>query len=144
MSLRRPSGPATPRRPGSARPAVGRPARRLRTLFVAALTGAVLVGAATPAVAAPPPPPNPTDGQIGAAQSEQDAAAAEVGRIAGLVAAAESELERDGVQAEAAGTAYRGAHRHVLPRQLHERVVAQHHCGAAGLPGTRRADPARG
>jgi murein DD-endopeptidase MepM/ murein hydrolase activator NlpD len=106
MSLRRPSGPATPRRPGSARPAVGRPARRLRTLFVAALTGAVLVGAATPAVAAPPPPPNPTDGQIGAAQSEQDAAAAEVGRIAGLVAAAESELERVGVQAEAAGTAY--------------------------------------
>lgn len=105
MSLRRPSGPATPRRPATARPAVGRPARRLRRLFVAALTGAVLVGAATPAVAAPPPPPNPTDSQIGAAQSEQDAAAAEVGRIAGLVAAAEGELDRATFQAEAAAAA---------------------------------------
>ncbi|MCW2530454.1 MAG: Septal ring factor EnvC, activator of murein hydrolase AmiA and AmiB, partial [Blastococcus sp.] len=106
MSPRRPSGPATPRRPGSRRPAAGRPARPLRTMLVGVLTGAVLVGAATPALAAPPPPPNPTDSQIGSARSEQDAAAAEVGRIAGLVATAEAELERVGVQAEAAGTAY--------------------------------------
>jgi murein DD-endopeptidase MepM/ murein hydrolase activator NlpD len=82
---------------------VGRP---LRVALVGVVAGAALVGAATPALAAPPPPPNPTDSQIGAAKSQQDAAAAEVGRIAGLVAAAESELERVGVQAEAAGTAY--------------------------------------
>ncbi|MGY1752882.1 M23 family metallopeptidase [Blastococcus sp. SYSU D01042] len=61
---------------------------------------------AGPALAVPPPPPNPTDSEIGAAKSQQDAAAAEVGRIAGLVASAEAELERLGVQAEAAGTAY--------------------------------------
>ena len=61
---------------------------------------------AAPAVAVPAPPPNPTDGEIGAARSQQDAAAAEVGRIAGLVTAAEAELDRLGIQAEAAGTAY--------------------------------------
>jgi murein DD-endopeptidase MepM/ murein hydrolase activator NlpD len=70
------------------------------------VAGAALVGTSAPAFAVPPPPPNPTDSQIGAARSEQDAAAAEVGRIRGLVAAAESELERVGVQAEAAGAAY--------------------------------------
>jgi murein DD-endopeptidase MepM/ murein hydrolase activator NlpD len=75
-------------------------------VLVGVLTGAVLVGSATPALAVPAPPPNPTDSQIGSARSEQDAAAAEVGRIAGLVATAEAELERVGVQAEAAGTAY--------------------------------------
>src|SRR5215207_3982212 len=114
MSVRRPSGPATPRRPGSRRPAAGRP---LRTLLVGVLTCAVLVGFAAPAVAVPPPPPHPTDNQIGAAQSEQDAAAAEVGRIAGLVASAEAELERVGVLAEAAGTAYLMAEEALLEAQ---------------------------
>ena len=102
MSHRRPAGPASPRRPGSRRTAARRP---LRTLFAAAATAAVLVGTAGPALATPPPP-NPTDSQLGDAKSQQDAAAAEVGRIAGLVATAEAELERVGVQAEAAGTAY--------------------------------------
>jgi murein DD-endopeptidase MepM/ murein hydrolase activator NlpD len=105
MSSRRPSGPAIPRRPGSRRPSAGRP---LRSLFAGVVTAVVLVGTASPALAAPPPP-NPTDGQLGAAKSEQDAAAAEVGRIAGLVATAEAELEKVGVQAEAAGTAYEAA-----------------------------------
>jgi murein DD-endopeptidase MepM/ murein hydrolase activator NlpD len=81
----------------------------------------VLLVAATPAVAAPPPPPNPSDSQIGAAQSEQDAAAAEVGRIAALVAGAEAELERVGVQAEAAGTAYELAQEAL--QQAQERAV---------------------
>ena len=103
MSSRRPSGPATPRRPGSRRPAAGRP---LRALFVGVVTAAALVGTAAPALAVPPPPPNPTDSQLGSAKSEQDAAAAEVGRIAGLVATAEAELEKVGIQAESAGTAY--------------------------------------
>jgi murein DD-endopeptidase MepM/ murein hydrolase activator NlpD len=75
-------------------------------VLVAVLAGAALVATATPALAVPPPPPNPTDGEIGTARSQQDAAAAEVGRIAGLVTAAEAELERLGIQAEAAGTAY--------------------------------------
>ncbi|WP_236831401.1 M23 family metallopeptidase [Blastococcus sp. KM273128] len=60
-------------------------------------------------MAVPPPPPNPSDTQIGAAQSAQAAAAAEVGRIAALVAAAQSELERVTVQAEAATAAYLAA-----------------------------------
>jgi murein DD-endopeptidase MepM/ murein hydrolase activator NlpD len=65
-----------------------------------------LLGSAGPASAVPAPPPNPSDSQLGAARAEQDAAAAEVGRIAALVASAEAELERVGVLAEAAGTAY--------------------------------------
>jgi murein DD-endopeptidase MepM/ murein hydrolase activator NlpD len=81
----------------------------LRALFAGAVTAVVLLGTAAPALAAPPPPPNPSDSQLGTAKSEQDAAAAEVGRIAGLVATAESELEKVEVQAEAAGTAYEQA-----------------------------------
>jgi murein DD-endopeptidase MepM/ murein hydrolase activator NlpD len=88
------------------RPTAGRSACRIRTALVSALVGAVLVGTGTPAVALPPPPPNPTDSELGSAREQQDAAAAEVGRILGLVAAAEAELEKVGVLAEAAGTAY--------------------------------------
>ncbi|WP_245753239.1 M23 family metallopeptidase [Geodermatophilus ruber] len=73
------------------------------------MTGAVLLGAAAPAGAVPPPPPNPTDGELGAAQSAQDAAAAEVGRLAALVTESGAELERFTVQAEAAGAAYLAA-----------------------------------
>ena len=105
MFQRRPSS-ATTVRPGARRPRRPRPARSLRSGLVAVLAGAALVATAAPALAVPPPPPNPTDGEIGAARSQQDAAAAEVGRIAGLVTAAEAELERLGIQAEAAGTAY--------------------------------------
>jgi hypothetical protein len=106
MSQRRPSGRATSR-PGLRRASAGRRAgRSLRTALVAVLAGAVLVGGATPSLAAPH---NPTDGEIDAAQTQQEQAAAEVGRIAALVAAAEAELERVGVQAEAAGTAYLAA-----------------------------------
>jgi murein DD-endopeptidase MepM/ murein hydrolase activator NlpD len=85
---------------------VGRPARPLRSALVAVLAGVTLLGSATAASAVPPPPPNPTDSELGTAQAEQEAAAAEIGRIAGLVATAEAELERAGVLAEAAGTAY--------------------------------------
>ncbi|GAB3318014.1 hypothetical protein GCM10027451_36400 [Geodermatophilus aquaeductus] len=91
------SSPATRRRPG------------LRVMVAGVLTGALLLGGTAPASAAPPPPPNPSDAEIGAAQSAQDAAAAEVGRIAALVATAEAELERASVQAEAAGIAYLAA-----------------------------------
>ncbi|MGX5658032.1 coiled-coil domain-containing protein, partial [Geodermatophilus nigrescens] len=77
--------------------------------MVGVLAGALLLGAPAPTTAAPPPPPNPSDAEIGAARSAQDAAAAEVGRIAALVATAEGELERATVQAEAAGAAYLAA-----------------------------------
>ncbi|GAA3157320.1 hypothetical protein GCM10010531_05820 [Blastococcus jejuensis] len=99
----------------------------MRTVLVTGLTavlaGTVLVGAAVPAVAAPR---NPTDTEIAGAQSEQDAAAAEVGRIAALVAGAEAELERVGVQAEAAGTAYLAAEEALLAAQeAAERTAAE-------------------
>ncbi|NEK59744.1 M23 family metallopeptidase [Geodermatophilus sabuli] len=83
--------------------------RALRITLAGAVTGAVLLGTIAPAGAAPAPPPNPTDSQLGEAQTTQEAVAAEVGRIAALVAAAEGELERFGVQAEAAGAAYLAA-----------------------------------
>src|SRR3954449_1065596 len=81
----------------------------LRTALVGAMTGAVVIATAGTALAVPAPPPNPTDNQITDAAAAQQAAAAEVGRIAGLVAQAESELERYALQAEAAGTAYEAA-----------------------------------
>ena len=85
------------------RSAARRPSR-LRTGVVATvLAGVVAVSGGGVALAAPE---NPSDQQIDAAQTAQDAAAAEVGRIAGLVAAAEAQLEQVQVQAEAAGTAY--------------------------------------
>ncbi|WP_029433658.1 M23 family metallopeptidase [Blastococcus sp. URHD0036] len=80
--------------------------RGLRLAVAGALAGALLMGMAGPALAVPAPPPNPTNDQIASARAQQDAAAAEVGRIAALVAGAESELERLTVQAEAAGTAF--------------------------------------
>ena len=108
MPQRRPTGPVTPRT-GGRRPVVARPVRALRTALVGMVTGAVLLGTATPAGALPPPPPNPSDSQLGAAQGTKDAAAAEVGRLRGLLAGAEAELERVGIMAEAAGTAYEAA-----------------------------------
>jgi murein DD-endopeptidase MepM/ murein hydrolase activator NlpD len=105
MSHRRPPGPASTR-PGTRRPIAGRP---MRTALVGVLLGAALLGSASPAYAVPPPPPNPTDSELGSAQAQQEAAAAEVGRIHGLVAAAEAELQRAGDLAEAAGTAYMAA-----------------------------------
>ena len=81
----------------------------LRTTLVAVLAAAVVVGWSGPAAAAPPAPGNPSDGEITAAQAAQDAAAAEVGRIAGLAAAAQAQLEQAQVLAESAGIAYEAA-----------------------------------
>ncbi|MGY1651206.1 M23 family metallopeptidase [Geodermatophilus sp. SYSU D01119] len=83
--------------------------RGLRVALAGLLTGAVLVGGAGPALAVPPPPPNPTDGQLADARAAQDAAAAEVGRLQAEVALAQTELDRLAVQAEAAGVAYEAA-----------------------------------
>jgi murein DD-endopeptidase MepM/ murein hydrolase activator NlpD len=81
----------------------------LRTALVGAVTGVVVVGTAVTAWAVPAPPPNPSDTQITDAATAQQAAAAEVGRIAALVAQSESDLEKYSVQAEAAGAAYDAA-----------------------------------
>jgi murein DD-endopeptidase MepM/ murein hydrolase activator NlpD len=121
MFQRRPSSPATALR-GTRRP---RPVRSLRTGLVAVLAGAALVVTAAPALAVPPPPPNPTDSEIGAARSQQDDAAAEVGRIAGLVAAAETELHRVSIQAEAAGTAYEIANEELQAAQARADEAAE-------------------
>ncbi|RZU33433.1 peptidoglycan DD-metalloendopeptidase family protein [Blastococcus saxobsidens] len=108
MHQRRPTGPLTPWA-GIRRRVTRRSSRALRATLAGVAVGAVLLGTASPAGALPPPPPNPTDSQLGAAQGSKDAAAAEVGRLLGLLAGAEAELERVGVQAEAAGTAYEAA-----------------------------------
>ena len=114
MSHRRPPGPASPR-PGTRRPIAGRP---MRTALVAALLGAALLGPAAPALALPPPPPNPSDSELGSARAQQEAVAAEVGRISGLVAAAEAELQRVGDLAVAAGSAYMAAEEALMLAQI--------------------------
>ena len=91
------------------------PSRRGRAGVLVGLLAAALVGAgAQPALAAPV---NPSDAEIGSAQAAQDAAAAEVGRIAGLVAAAEAQLQQVQVQAESAGIAYEAAQEALVAAQ---------------------------
>src|SRR4051794_34348336 len=85
------------------RPAPARRSRLLVRAGAALLAGAVVLGGGGTALA---DPVNPTDDQIEDAQAAQDAAAAEVDRISGLVDAAETRLEQVQVRAEAAGTAY--------------------------------------
>jgi murein DD-endopeptidase MepM/ murein hydrolase activator NlpD len=100
-----------PRRYRAPRPVAG--------LLAALLAGAVLAAGATPAAA---DPANPSDGELADAATQQQAAAAEVGRIAALVADAESRLQQVQVQAEAAGTAYLAAEEE---RQLAEEAAAR-------------------
>ena len=98
----------------------------VRSLLAGVVAGTVVLTGAAPASAAPEPPPNPTDEQIGQAQSAQDAAAAEVGRISALVAQAQSQLEGYAVQAEAAGAAYLAAEEALLEAQAEaERTAAE-------------------
>jgi murein DD-endopeptidase MepM/ murein hydrolase activator NlpD len=99
----RPSSAAARRTSGQRSAAVRRPSRLLAGAVAALVAGAVVASGGGVALAAPE---NPTDEQLGNARTAQDAAAAEVGRISGLVAAAEAQLEKVQVQAEAAGTAY--------------------------------------
>jgi murein DD-endopeptidase MepM/ murein hydrolase activator NlpD len=100
MLQRRPAGRPTARR---------RRARLLRVVLAGGAAAGVLAATAAPALAVPAPPPNPTDAQLGQAATTVQAASAEVGRISGLVAAAEADLEKFEVQAEAAGQAYDAA-----------------------------------
>src|SRR5687768_2118764 len=114
-----------------------RPAAR-RVLLASLLAGAVLLTAA-PSVAAAPRPPNPTDEQIGGARSAKDAAAAEVGRISGLVATAEAELQRLSYLAEAAGTAYLAAEEALGEAQAAaEKTAARLRAAAAEVAAAQR------
>ena len=99
-----------------------RSSRLLSGAVAALLAGAVVVSGGGVAAAAPE---NPTDEQLGDARTAQDAAAAEVGRIAGLVAAAEAQLEQVQVQAEAAGTAYLAAEEARLAAEAAAEQTAQ-------------------
>jgi murein DD-endopeptidase MepM/ murein hydrolase activator NlpD len=112
--------PAPARRTSGRRSARFRLPSRLVAGTVAALVaGAVVLGDGRVALA---DPQNPSDQQLDEAQVAQAQAAAEVGRIAGLVAAAEAQLEQVQVQAEAAGTAYLIAEE---ARQVAEAAAAQ-------------------
>ncbi|SDN96734.1 M23 family metallopeptidase [Geodermatophilus sp. DSM 45219] len=105
----------------------------VRSLLAGIVAGTVVLTGAAPAAAAPEPV-NPSDEEIGQAQSAQDAAAAEVGRIAALVAQAESQLEGYAVQAEAAGAAYLAAEEALAQAQAEaERTALELETAAAAV-----------
>jgi cell wall-associated NlpC family hydrolase len=67
---------------------------RLGITVATLIAGLLLVGTATPAGALPPEPYNPSDDEIQQGQNTADAAAAEVGRLSGLVTTTEGEIQR--------------------------------------------------
>ena len=115
----RPS-PATPRPAARRFPRASRWLARTAAATAAAVVTAAVLGAGGGTALAQPV--NPSDEQLGGAQAAQDAAAAEVARITGLVADAEARLEQVQFQAEAAGTAYLAAEE---ARQLAEAAAQQ-------------------
>ncbi len=66
----------------------------LRVAIGAFLIGGLLLGSAIPTDAVPPPPDNPSDEQIQSGQNQAATSAAEVGRLAGLVAKTEGDIQR--------------------------------------------------
>lgn len=74
--------------------AIGHRPGALRLAVAAALVAGLLLGSAMPTDAVPPPPDNPSDEQIQQSQNDAAASAAEVGRLAGLVAQTEGEIQR--------------------------------------------------
>ena len=82
------------------------PLRSSRAAVVAGLVAAVLAVGSAPALA---DPVNPSDSELADAATAKEQAAAEVGRLQGLVAMAQADLEKAAVQAEAAGAAYDAA-----------------------------------
>lgn len=72
-------------------------ASRALGLFATAVVCAAVVGPGA-AAATPSPPPNPTDSQLGSAQSAKDAYAAQVGRVGGRIALIQARIQKlDGV-----------------------------------------------
>jgi len=66
----------------------------LGTAVAGLLTALLLIGTANPAGALPPEPNNPSDDEIAQGQANADAAAAEVGRLSGLVTTTEGQIQR--------------------------------------------------
>ena len=66
----------------------------LRSAIAGLLAGLLLIGTAIPAGALPPEPVNPSDDEIAQGQANADAAAAEVGRLSGLVTTTEGQIQR--------------------------------------------------
>jgi len=66
----------------------------MRVAIGVALVAGLLLGTAMPTDAVPPPPENPSDQQIQQGQDQAAASASEVGRLAGLVAQSEGDIER--------------------------------------------------
>jgi murein DD-endopeptidase MepM/ murein hydrolase activator NlpD len=95
-----------PQRRPTGRPSAHR--RRIRAVR-AVLTAGIAAGVLATAAPALADPTNPSDQQLGQAAATVAQASAEVGRLSGLVAAAEADLEKLEVQAEAAGQAYDAA-----------------------------------
>ncbi|MGI8692582.1 MAG: M23 family metallopeptidase [Geodermatophilaceae bacterium] len=80
--------------------------RRLRGPVVAGIVAVLLMAFSPVSAGAEDPPPNPSDQQIEDAQAAKDAQAAEVGRLSGLVAAADGEIESLQIDVENASSAY--------------------------------------
>ncbi len=91
---------------------------------MAALAIAVLLPL-SPAAFAEDPPPNPSDQQIEQAQRNKDAQAAEVGRLAGLAAANEGEIERLHVDVENTSSTYLAAQGAVDQAEADQHKTAQ-------------------
>ncbi|NEK93395.1 M23 family metallopeptidase [Modestobacter muralis] len=87
-------------------------------------------------------PVNPSDADLSAAQSSQDAAAAEVGRLAALLSGAESDLERVMVQAEAVSEADRVAQGELEAAEEHAAATAAELQAAQQAVTVARADVA--
>jgi len=66
----------------------------LGSAIAGVLAVVLVVGTAHPAGALPPEPDNPSDDEISQGQADADAAAAEVGRLSGLVTTTEGQIQR--------------------------------------------------
>ncbi len=75
----------------------------LRAGIAAILALVLSVAAAVPAGAVPPPPPNPSDQQIQDGQAAADTAAADVGRLSGVVSKTQDQIQqlRDAMELKA-------------------------------------------
>jgi cell wall-associated NlpC family hydrolase len=71
-----------------------RPIGMMRIAVGFALVAGLLLGSAVPTDAVPPPPANPSDDQIQQGQVDAASSAAEVGRLAGLVAQTQGDIDR--------------------------------------------------
>ena len=74
--------------------AIGRRRSALATVLCTMLAATLMALSAGQAGAAPPEPVNPSDSDIQSSQNQADSAAAEVGRLAGLISKTEGDIDR--------------------------------------------------